>query len=59
MSILNTIRIASELNQMTAEQLQKTVSFLSPQTCEALTNYTAFALQDKELLDIEVQEPTC
>ena len=59
MSILTTIRTASEINQMTAEELQKFVSFLSPQTCEALSNYTAFALQEKELNDIEIQEPVC
>ena len=57
-TILTTIRAASELNQMTAAELQRFVSFLSPGTGEALCNYISFSLQDKQA-EVEVQEPVC
>jgi predicted transport protein len=57
--MLNVMKVASELNQMTAKDLQLVSEFLSKQTSEALSNYIAFTLQEKDLLDIEVQESVC
>ena len=57
--MLNVMKIASELNQMTAKDLQLVSEFLSVQTGEALSNYISFALQEKDLLKIEVQESVC
>jgi len=57
--MLNVLKVASELNQMTAKDLQLVSEFLSVQTGEALSNYISFALQEKDLLNIEVQESVC
>jgi hypothetical protein len=54
--MLNVLKVASELNQMTAKDLQLVSEFLSVQTGEALSNYIIFTLQEKDLLNIEVQE---
>jgi len=58
-TILTIMRTASEVNQMTAAELQRFVTFLSPGAGEALSNYIAFSLQDEQTTDIEVQEPVC
>jgi hypothetical protein len=57
--MLNVLKVASELNQMTAKDLQLVSEFLSVQTGEALSNYIIFTLQEKDLLNIEVQESVC
>ncbi len=56
---LKVIRIASEINQMNSEELQILSECISKGTGEAMANYISFNLQDKDLLDIEVQDPVC
>lgn len=56
---MNVLKVASELNQMTAKELQLVSEFLTIKTGESLGNYISFSLQEKDLLNIEVQEPVC
>ena len=44
---------------MTAPELQVLSECLSKQTGEALSNYISFAIQEKDMFNIEVQEPAC
>jgi hypothetical protein len=57
--MMNVLKVASELNQMTAKELQLVSEFLTIKTGESLGNYISFSLQEKDLLNIEVQEPVC
>ena len=57
--MMNVLKVASELNQMTTKELQLVSEFLTVQTGESLGNYISFSLQEKDLLNIEVQEPVC
>jgi hypothetical protein len=59
LSSLDVIRIASQINEMTNEELQTLSEFLFPLTAEKLGNYISFSLQEKDLLNIEVQDPVC
>ena len=59
LSSLDVIRIASQINEMTDKELQTLSEFLFPLTAEKLGNYISFSLQEKDLLNIEVQEPVC
>ena len=58
-SSLDVIRIASQINEMTDKELRTMSEFLFPLTAEKLGNYISFSLQEKDLLNIEVQEPVC
>jgi hypothetical protein len=59
LSSLDVIRVASQINQMTNEEMRTMADFLFPLTAEKLGNYISFSLQEKDLLDIEVQDPVC
>ena len=54
---LKVIRVASEINQMCAEELQILSECLSKGTGEAMSNYISFAIQERDPLNIEVQDP--
>ena len=59
LSSLDVIRVASQINEMTDEEMRTMADFLFPLTAEKLGNYISFSLQDKDLLDIQVQDPVC
>jgi hypothetical protein len=59
LSSLDVIRIASQINEMTDEEMRTMSEFLFPLTADKLANYISFSLQEKDLLDIEVQDPIC
>ena len=59
LSSLDVIRIASQINEMTDEEMRTMSEFLFPLTADKLANYISFTLQEKYLLDIEVQDPVC
>ena len=59
LSSLDVIRIASQINQMTDEEMRTIAEFLLPLTADKLGNYISFSLQEKDLLNIEVQDPVC
>jgi hypothetical protein len=59
LSSLDVIRIASQINQMTDEEMRTMAEFLFPLTADKLGNYISFSLQEKNLLNIEVQDPVC
>ena len=45
--------------EMTDEEMRTMSEFLFPLTADKLANYISFTLQEKDLLDIEVQDPIC
>jgi hypothetical protein len=49
--------VANKLNQMTQKELQLVSEFLTVKTGEYLGNCILFTLQEKDLLNIEVQKP--
>ena len=59
LSSLDVIRIASQINEMTDEEMRTMSEFLFPLTADKLANYISFTLQEKDLLNIEVQDPVC
>ena len=59
LSSLDVIRIASQINEMTDEEMRIMSEFLFPLTADKLANYISFTLQEKDLLNIEVQDPIC
>ena len=59
LSSLDVIRIASQINEMTDEEMRTMSEFLFPLTADKLANYISFTLQEKDLLNIEVQDPIC
>ena len=59
LSSLDVIRIASQINEMTDKEMRTMTEFLFPLTAEKLGNYVSFSLQEKDLLNIEVQDPVC
>jgi len=59
LSSLDVIRIASQINEMTDEEMRTMSEFLFPLTADKLANYISFTLQEKDLFDIEVQDPIC
>jgi len=59
LSSLDVIRIASQINEMTDEEMRTMSEILFPLTADKLANYISFSLQEKDLLDIEVQDPIC
>ena len=59
LSSLDVIRIASQINEMTDEEMRTMAEFLFPLTADKLGNYISFSLQEKDLLNIEVQDPVC
>ena len=59
LSSLDVIRVASQINEMTNEEMRTMAEFLFPLTADKLGNYISFSLQEKDLLNIEVQDPVC
>ncbi len=57
--MLNVLKVASEINNMSAKDLQLLSEVLTVKASESLANYISFSLQEKDLLNIEVQEPVC
>ena len=53
------LRVASEINGMTSDELSILCDCLNESVANKMNNYLAFVLQDKDLLNIEVQEPVC
>jgi len=53
------LRVASEINGMTSDELSTLCDCLNESVANKMNNYLAFVLQDKDLLNIEVQEPVC
>ena len=56
---LKVLRVASEMNSMTSEELTTLCDCLNDSIADKMSNYLFFVLQDKDLLNIEVQEPAC
>lgn len=53
------LQIASEVNQMNSKELEILSECLTEKTSEKLSDYISFSLQEKNPLNIEVQEPVC
>lgn len=57
--MIKAMKIASELNQLTTKELQIVSQFITRATGEMIVNFVSAELQDRDLRDIEVQEPVC
>ena len=57
--MIKAMKIASELNQLTLKELQIVSQFITQSTGEMLVNFVSAELQDRDLREIEVQEPVC
>lgn len=57
--MIKVMKIASELNALDNLELQRLTEFLKIKTAESLSNYLSFELQERELLNVEVQESVC
>ena len=57
--MIKAMKIASELNQLTTKELQIVSQFITQSTGEMIVNFVSTELQDRDLREIEVQEPAC
>jgi len=57
--MIKAMKIASELNQLTLKELQIVSQFITQSTGEMIVNFVSAELQDRDLREIEVQEPAC
>jgi hypothetical protein len=59
MNTFKILKIASEINGMTSDELQVLAECLNESTGEKLLDFISFDLQNRDLLNIEVQESVC
>jgi hypothetical protein len=57
--MIKVMKIASEINGLSSEELRSLTEWLKDGTAAALTDYLSFELQERNSIDIEVQEPVC
>jgi hypothetical protein len=53
------IQTASMINQMTSSELQLLAECIIDNNGEKLANYISVVAQDRDYMNIEVQEPVC
>jgi len=59
MNTFKILKIASEINGMTSKELQVLAECLNESTSGKLSDFISFDLQNRDLLNIEVQESVC
>lgn len=59
MNTFKILKIASEINGMTSKELQVLTECLNESTSGKLSDFISFDLQNRDLLNIEVQESVC
>ena len=59
MNTFKILKIASEINGMTSDELQVLAECLNESTGSKLSDFISFDLQNRDLLNIEVQESVC
>ena len=59
MNTFKILKIASEINGMTSDELQVLAEYLNESTGGKLLDFISFDLQNRDMLNIEVQESVC
>ncbi len=59
MNTFKILKIASEVNGMTSNELQVLAECLNESTGGKLSDFISFDLQNRDMLNIEVQESVC
>ena len=57
--MIQVMKIASEINSLSERELQLLVEWIKDKPANSLSNYLSFELQERDPLNIEVQEPVC
>lgn len=57
--MIKVMKIASEINGLSSEELRSLTEWLKDGTASTLADYLSFELQERNSIDIEVQEPVC
>jgi len=55
--MIQVMKIASEINTLSDRDLLLLVKWIKDKPANSLANYLSFELQDRELINIEEQEP--
>ena len=59
MNTFKILKIASEINGLSSKELQVLAECLNESTGGKLSDFISFDLQNRDLLNIEVQESVC
>jgi len=57
--MIQIMKIASEINCLSDRDLRLLAEWIKDKPANSLANYLSFELQDRESINIEVQEPVC
>ena len=57
--MIQVMKIASEINSLSDRELQLLAEWIKDKPANSLANYLSFELQERDPLNIEVQEPVC
>ncbi len=57
--MIQIMKIASEINSLSDRDLRLLAEWIKDKPANSLANYLSFELQERESINIEVQEPVC
>jgi hypothetical protein len=57
--MIKVLKIASEINGLSDRELRLLAEWIKDQPASSLVNYISFELQERDPLNIEVQEAIC
>ena len=57
--MIQVMKIASEINGLSDRDLRLLAEWIKDGAANSLANYLSFELQERDSLNIEVQEPVC
>ena len=57
--MIQVMKIASEINNLSDRELKLLAEWIKDKPANSLANYLSFELQERDPLNIEVQEPVC
>jgi len=57
--MIQVMKIASEINGLSDRDLRLLAEWIKDDAANSLANYLSFELQNRDSLNIEVQEPVC
>ena len=57
--MIQVMKIASEINSLSERELQLLAEWIKDKPANSLANYLSFELQERDPLNIEVQESVC
>ena len=57
--MIQVMKIASEINGLSVRDLKLLAEWIKVDAANTLANYLSFELQERDSINIEVQEPVC